>query len=845
MAQYFNLTLDTTAPSGGSITVDNYYNTAGSVGLSAGQAGASFMKVWVSQSATGTTSDTNYPSGWEVYDTSKTVSFNSQGTNYVHAQFMDEVGNISSIVDSSATIYDNVAPSISAVSINSGDDYTNNTSVTVRVSVTDATSGVDYVTLSGDIVETGDSAKFTFNDTDRTNGYKDCSVTLTSTDATKTVSATATDRAGNTSTSSSDSIALDTTEASATLVLRNAGDTANLPSYVNDDDFAAAISTSDTDIVSYKIWGDIDGATSEPDNWTPATFTEGRMLIDNLTFTSTEGTKEVNVKIRDIGGNVTELTPASVVYDVTAPTVGLSADVSVISAQSGYNSVTFTYTGSDTNSMTNYQLKVDDSVIKQGSFTSGMTQTVTEAEIVAVSAGEGSKSFVLYVDDVAGNTGNSSAVSIAVDLTAPTGSVTASDYYNSSSISVTVSGSDTGGASMSKMKVWLDSSEPSSWENYSAGSYAMTGVAEGQHTAYIKLKDSVDNASSSISSSTFIVDTTAPTGTISTSAYTNTRSITINVSASDAKSGIEVSGVDKMKIWENGTTEPSEWETYAATKSITLTEGDGSKTINAKFKDAAGNETSSVAATCSTILDTDAPDVTLNLFKTDNSTALPAHVNVTGFTARIGFTNETQDSPIVAYQLTGDFTDSSEEWQTFTADSGQNYMTVSGLNLTSGDGLKTITAKLKDEAGNITSTAASASTTYDSAPPVIDVNAPDYNKVSKQHTLRRNTSTAAEISGKYNDVCTFTWSANEALQAFKVCVNAVGQTAAGATAIGTTNGSQNMSGGSVAANTDVTSVIFGADFAATDAVNDVDGAYEVIVYGQDLGGTWSAVHVLS
>ena len=844
MSQYFNLTLDTTAPSGGSITVDSYYNTSASVGLSAGQAGASFMKVWVSQTATGSTSDTNYPSSWEVYDTSKTVSFSSQGTNYVHAQFMDEVGNISSIVDSNGTVYDNVAPSISSVSINSGADYTNNTSVTVRVTVSDATAGVDYVTLSGNITETGDSAKFTFNDTDRTNGYKDCAVTLASTDGSKTVNATATDRAGNTSTSSSDTIALDTTPASATLALRNAGDTANLPSYVNDDDFAAAISTSDTDIVSYKIWGDISGATSEPDSWTTASFTDGRMLVDNLQFSSGEGTKTVNVKIRDIGGNVTSLTSQSVVLDTTAPTVGLSADVSVISAQTGYNSVTFTYTGSDTNSMTNYQLKVDDSVIKQGTFTNNMTQTVTEAEIVAVSAGEGSKSFVLYVDDVAGNTGNSSAVSIAVDLTAPTGSVTASEYYNSSSISVTVSGSDTGGASMSKMKVWLDSSESSTWEDYVAGSYSITSVAEGEHTAHIKLKDSVDNASSTISSSTFIVDTTAPTGTISTNTYTNTRSITINVSASDAKSGIEVSGVDKMKVWENGTSEPSEWETYAATKSITLTKGDGSKTINAKFKDAAGNETSSVAATCSTILDTDAPDVTLNLFKTDGSTALPAHVNITGFTARVGFTNETQDSPIVAYQLTGDFTDSSEEWHTFTADSGQNYMTVSDLNLTSGDGLKTITAKLKDEAGNITSTAASASTTYDSAPPVIDVNAPDYNIVSKQHTLRRNTSTAAEISGKYNDVCIFTWSANEALQAFKVCVNAAGQTAAGATAIGTTGGSQNMSGGAVEANTNVTSTIFAADFAATDAVSDVDGAYEIIVYGQDLGGTWSAVHSL-
>jgi hypothetical protein len=54
-----------------------------------------------------------------------------------------------------------------------------------------------------------------------------------------------------------------------------------------------------------------------------------------------------------------------------------------------------------------------------------------------------------------------------------------------------------------------------------------------------------------------------------------------------------------------------------------------------------------------------------------------------------------------------------------------------------------------------------------------------------------------------------------------------------------------MSGNAVEANTDITSVIFGADFAATDAVNDTDGAYEIIVYGKDEAGTWSAVHVLS
>lgn len=843
MAQYFLLNLDTTAPSGGSITVDSYYNAAGSVGLNAGSAGASFMKVWVNQTAAGSASDAEVPSSWEPYANSKTVTFSNQGTNYVHTLFMDEVGNISAVVDSSATVFDSVAPVISVVSINDSADYTNDANVTVRVSVSDATSGVDYVVLSGDITETGNAAKFTFNATDRTNGYKDCAVTLASTDGSKTVSAVATDIAGNSSISVSDTITLDTTPASAVLTLRKADDSANLPAYVNATGFAAAISTEDTDIVSYKLWGDVVDATSEPAGWTSASFTDGRMLVDNLLFTSGEGTKTVNVKIRDIGGNVTTLTSQSVVLDITPPTVTLSADVAVISAQTGYNTVIFTYGASDTNALTNYQLKLDDSVVKSGAFTDGATEAVTEAELVAISAGEGSKSLTLYVTDVAGNVGSSSAVAVTVDLTAPTGSVTANDYYTSTSFNLTIAGSDTGGAAMSKMKVWLDLGEPSTWEDYAAGSYALTGVAEGQHTAHVKFMDSVGNASSAFDSSSFIVDTTAPTGSLSCASYTNTRSITVTVSASDDKSGIVTSGVTQMKVWENGTSEP-EWETFAGTKSLTLTSGDGSKTINAKFKDAAGNANSAIAATCSIVLDTDEPDVTLVLTKDDGSTVLPANVNVRDFEARIGFTNETQDSPIVAYQLTGDFTDSSSEWVEFEADSGKSYMTISGLEFTTGDGNKTVTALLKDEAGNVSATGASVTVAYDSAPPVIDVNAPDYNIVSKEHTLRLDNSGSA-ISGKYNDTCIFTWSANEALQAFKVCVNEVGQTAAEAVAIGTTNGSQNMSGGSVAANTDITSVIMGADFAATEAVNDVDGAYEIIVYGRDLAGTWSAIHSLS
>jgi len=45
MAQFFNLTLDTTAPSSGVLSgLSNYYNSNASVTISAN--GASFMKVW-------------------------------------------------------------------------------------------------------------------------------------------------------------------------------------------------------------------------------------------------------------------------------------------------------------------------------------------------------------------------------------------------------------------------------------------------------------------------------------------------------------------------------------------------------------------------------------------------------------------------------------------------------------------------------------------------------------------------------------------------------------------------------------------------------------------------------
>lgn len=845
MAQYFGLTLDTTAHNGIISGVGAYYNSNATVTLSAD--GASFMKVWTNSSASGSTSDTECPANWETYKTSKQVSFATQGTNYVHAIFMDDVGNIGDVANSSATCYDTVAPTITAVSINDGAEYTSHAANnTIRVTASDATSGIANLTLSGPSTPTGD---ITWTSADTTAGYKDITITLTGEDGTKTISVTATDVAGNTSAASTDSIFLDTHPASGTLILRQVGDTGLFPTYANTYDYAAAIESPDDDIIEYKLW---EGAT-EPGSWSnwSGTVSQGtnRMLVDNLEFSTGEGQKVVHAKIKDRAGVETTLTVVTVFIDTTAPVVSLSASPTVISAETGFNSTTFTLGATDTYAAQglNYVLKVDGTQIKAGTLsidgtTGSGTVTCTEAEIVALSSGEGVKSFTLEVTDAATNKGTSSAQTVTVDLTAPTGSITVPQYSTSTTFNATITGSDTGGATLDYMKAYADSSVPSTWDTFASGTKSFT-LTEGAHILHLQLKDSVDNASSVINSSKIIVDTHAPVTTLSGDTYVKTTAYTLGITSTDTQSGVdEVSGVYQMKVWEDGQTEP-EWEAAAASKNITLTAVDGQKTINVVVKDRAGNVANAVTKTV--YLDQTEPSPTFTLHDADNHDAvLPYKVNVTGFSIRLASTDPDWQSPATYHFSSSVATDELPADGTLTYDTGKQYQSFTDLDLDGTvKGARTITVTLTDAAGNVGT--ASQSVFYDDTPPEITVNAPDYNKISKQHTLRRATSDASEITGKYNDTVIFTWSASELLAEYKVCVNAPEQTAAGATAIPTTAGSQNMSGTNIAGQTEVTSTIIGGDLETAVGGAGHDGAYEIIVYGKDEAGTWSAVHAIN
>jgi streptogramin lyase len=101
-------------------------------------------------------------------------------------------------------------------------------------------------------------------------------------------------------------------------------------------------------------------------------------------------------------------------------------------------------------------------------------------------------------------------------------------------------------------------------------------------------------------------DTTPPTGSIiisSDASYTKSLAVTLTLSCSDSGSGCAT-----MQLSNDAGANWSFEESYAQTKPLDLLPGDGTKTIYAMFKDAAGNWSAPVSDTI--ILDTAAPVTT-------------------------------------------------------------------------------------------------------------------------------------------------------------------------------------------------------------------------------------------
>lgn len=181
---------------------------------------------------------------------------------------------------------------------------------------------------------------------------------------------------------------------------------------------------------------------------------------------------------------------------------------------------------------------------------------------------------------------------------------------------------------------WFDAGAPLS------GPYTMTTdpLTEGTYQVRAVATDTSGNAATSAAVS-FTVDTTPPSGAqinINNGAtVTNNRQVTLALTATDPNGPLQ------MMLSENATFTGANWEAFATTRTWTLSAGDGARTVYARFRDNAGNVSSTVSAAIT--VDTVKPGVTAPL---DNA----ADIGIGGFS--IQFSEDVNPASLTTATIT-------------------------------------------------------------------------------------------------------------------------------------------------------------------------------------------------
>ncbi|MCK4900285.1 MAG: fibronectin type III domain-containing protein, partial [Anaerolineales bacterium] len=188
-----------------------------------------------------------------------------------------------------------------------------------------------------------------------------------------------------------------------------------------------------------------------------------------------------------------------------------------------------------------------------------------------------------------------------------------------------------------------------------------------------------NNGGSTTTTFYLYTDTTAPTGSISInsgSTYANSTSVTLNLTGSDAQTGVaEMHFLNAGYSW-------SAWEPFAASKGWTLPSGDGTKLVYVQFRNNAGMISSTYGD--SITLDTVAPTGSIVINGGD------PYALSTSVTLSLSASDAMSG---VAEMHVGNAGGGWEPWEP--------YATSKPWNLLPGDGSKSVWVQYTDQAGNI------------------------------------------------------------------------------------------------------------------------------------------------
>lgn len=181
----------------------------------------------------------------------------------------------------------------------------------------------------------------------------------------------------------------------------------------------------------------------------------------------------------------------------------------------------------------------------------------------------------------------------------------------------------------------------------------------------------------------------------------------------------------------------------------------------------------------------------------------------------VNVTDESADGyQMKVWGINGVANESDATWETLA--------NIKNVTLSTGDGLKTVYVKVRDDVYNETA-AASATITLDTSVPAVTIIGPDVSKISKTSP---------------KDVATFSFTSNTAFTEYKIKVVPSNSSLHDAgVQIGTANGSTNMTAtGTFRASTAISCKIYGKDL---EAASSGDGEKIIKVFVKNAHGTWS------
>ncbi len=513
----------TATPSGG------IYNSPQSVTLSCTDVkGSGCDKIYyTTDGSTPTTSSTIYSTPITISSTA-TLKF-----------FARDLGANSEPIKSQTYTID-LLPPTGTMTINAGATSTNNTSVTLTLSCTDANS-CPQMKFSNDNIAYSTPETFATTKT----------WTLTSGDGSKSVYVQFKDNAGNWSVSYSKSILLDTTI--PTTVATPAGGLYNAAKSV-------ALSCSDgTGSGCNKIYYTTNGST-------PTSASTAYSVPLSIAATAT-----LKFFAKDKAGNSEPVKSESYTIDTILPTGSLAINGGALSTNNPVVALTLTCT--DANGCSQMMFSHNNSTYTAlEPFASSKTWNLT--------SGDGSKTVYVKFKDNAGNSSAAYYKTVKLDTTIPTTTASPVGGIYNAAKTVTLTCADGTGAGCDKIYYTVDGSMPTVTSSVYSSALSISATTTLKYFA-------ADKAGNSEAPKTqiYTIDKTAPSGTIAINSgaiSTNSTLTTLTLSCTDS------SGCSHMQFSNDNVTY-SAAEAYAATKAWTLISGSGTRTVYAKFRDLAGN----------------------------------------------------------------------------------------------------------------------------------------------------------------------------------------------------------------------------------------------------------------